>query len=141
MATDRFWALSVVSAVAACVLVGRPAQAVRPSTVAAGKYFYTQYCAKCHGPDGKGDGPAGKTMKPPPTNLTQLSKKNGGKFPFIEVLDILDGEVPYPAHGSAEMPAWGQTFQADVGTEPGAQAEVRGRLILITDYMRSIQQK
>jgi mono/diheme cytochrome c family protein len=24
----------------------------------------------CHGPDGRGDGPAGKMLVPPPTNLT-----------------------------------------------------------------------
>jgi len=142
MVTERFGTLSVVwVAAAACILVGRPAQAVKDSTISAGKSFYTQYCAKCHGPAGKGDGPAGKDMKPPPSDLTQLSKKNGGKFPYMDVLDILDGETPSPAHGSTEMPAWGQTFQSDVGVESGAQAAVRGKLMLITDYLRSIQQK
>src|SRR3990167_9317038 len=27
-------------------------------------------CVNCHGPEGRGDGPAGKMLKPPPTNLT-----------------------------------------------------------------------
>lgn len=59
----------------------------------------------------------------------------------MEVLDILDGATPYPAHGNSEMPAWGETFQSDVpgsGSAAG-QAEVRGRLMLVTDYVRTIQ--
>jgi mono/diheme cytochrome c family protein len=30
--------------------------ASRPETLAAGKRFYTQFCANCHGPVGRGDG-------------------------------------------------------------------------------------
>jgi mono/diheme cytochrome c family protein len=101
-----------------------------------------KYCATCHGREAKGDGPLGATLKTKPPDLTLLAKQHGGTFPYLDVLDILDGARPYPSHGSAEMPAWGQTFQSD---EPGAsgstmeQAAVRGRLMLLTDYLRSIQ--
>ncbi len=30
---------------------------------------YATMCAACHGATGKGDGPAGKTLKPPPTDF------------------------------------------------------------------------
>ncbi len=45
---------------------------------------YQNYCADCHGLGGKGDGPSRLTipMNPPPTDLTQMAKKNGGQFPF-----------------------------------------------------------
>ncbi len=34
------------------------------------KAIYDARCAFCHGPDGKGDGPAGASLKPPPTNFS-----------------------------------------------------------------------
>jgi mono/diheme cytochrome c family protein len=36
---------------------------------AAGKRLYDGRCAFCHGGTGKGDGPAGAALKPPPTNF------------------------------------------------------------------------
>lgn len=35
-----------------------------------GKSIYLQRCAFCHGADGKGDGPAGQSLNPPPANFT-----------------------------------------------------------------------
>jgi len=37
--------------------------------VESGKGVYLSRCAFCHGESGKGDGPAGVALKPPPTNL------------------------------------------------------------------------
>ena len=37
---------------------------------AAGAQLYATYCASCHGPGGKGDGPIAQTLKPPPANHT-----------------------------------------------------------------------
>jgi mono/diheme cytochrome c family protein len=31
--------------------------------------IYAKQCTACHGPTGKGDGPAGKVLKPPPADL------------------------------------------------------------------------
>jgi high-affinity iron transporter len=36
-----------------------------------GKIIYGTRCAFCHGTTGKGDGPAGAALKPPPTNFTE----------------------------------------------------------------------
>lgn len=139
MAKDGLRALSVASvAVAGWLFWTAPAQAADNE---GGKMYYTRYCATCHGADGKGNGPLSQQLKKPASDLTTLAKKNGGKFPYNEVLGIIDGEQPFPAHGSSEMPAWGETFQADVGGDVMEQAAVRGRLMLLTDYLRSIQQK
>jgi mono/diheme cytochrome c family protein len=40
----------------------------------AGKLLFEQYCAACHGPTGRGDGEAGKSLSPPPADLTRLSR-------------------------------------------------------------------
>lgn len=39
------------------------------SIVAYGKKVYETNCSMCHGPTGKGDGPAGGALNPPPRNL------------------------------------------------------------------------
>lgn len=38
--------------------------------MAAGRALYQQYCSTCHGPQGKGDGPAATTMTPKPRDHT-----------------------------------------------------------------------
>ena len=46
-----------------------------------GKQMYDSYCAVCHGKDAKGNGPAASAMKTAPTDLSQLAKNAGGKYP------------------------------------------------------------
>ena len=43
-----------------------------------GQLMYASYCASCHGTKGLGDGPAAPALKVLPTDLTSLSRKNGG---------------------------------------------------------------
>ncbi len=43
-----------------------------------GAQIYQQYCALCHGVTGKGDGMAGKGLKPPPRDFTKGDWKHGG---------------------------------------------------------------
>lgn len=40
------------------------------NTITDGKELYTKMCVICHGNKGKGDGVAGMSLKPRPTNLT-----------------------------------------------------------------------
>lgn len=136
----RVWRVGSV-ALAGLLLCGGPARAANGTPAEAGKTYYRQYCATCHGMTGKGDGPLSAALKVKTADLTQLAKKNGGKFPYIDVLDTIDGAKAIASHGSKEMPAWGETFQADIGQDPMTQAVVRGRLMLLTDYLRSIQEK
>lgn len=48
-----------------------------PESVAAGEKLFTQYCAECHGDEGRGDGMEGDGMDPPPANLTDRQWKHG----------------------------------------------------------------
>jgi copper transport protein len=34
-----------------------------------GQQLYKRYCLTCHGPEGKGNGPASRILKPPPGDL------------------------------------------------------------------------
>jgi putative copper resistance protein D len=40
------------------------------ASIASGQTLYTQKCVACHGPLGKGDGPIGHTLNPPPADLS-----------------------------------------------------------------------
>ena len=46
-----------------------------------GEDSFMFYCASCHGPSGKGDGPVARSLKTRPADLTVLTKRNGGTFP------------------------------------------------------------
>jgi cbb3-type cytochrome c oxidase subunit III len=47
------------------------------TSIAAGQKLYAKNCASCHGDAGKGDGPMGAELKPPPPNLTDADWKHG----------------------------------------------------------------
>ena len=106
-----------------------------------GKGFFQQYCSGCHGLDGKGNGAFAAYLKAPPPDLTTIAKRRGGTFPETEVLEIVDGRRPLAAHGTRDMPIWGQRFGATVPSSPAEQASVRGQEVLFVAYLRSIQQK
>ena len=103
----------------------------------AGKEMFKTYCAPCHGLDAKGDGPAAPALKKAPANLTELSARNGGKFPDNKVMSTIRGGTETPAHGSRDMPMWGSLFSS-LNTD---QALVQLRISNLTDYLKSIQAK
>ncbi len=76
-----------------------------------GPELYKAYCATCHGKDGKGGGPMAASLRIMPADLTGISARNGGTFPFLVVQKIISGEQQRPAtHGTREMPVWGPIF-------------------------------
>jgi|SRR5271165_2929446 len=111
---------------------------IKSTSPVSGKDMYIAYCAVCHGTDGKGGGPAASALKVPPTDLTMLSKNNGGKYPALKVTASIHGEAALPAHGSKEMPIWGSLFFDMSG---GHQAEVQQRVANLTKYIESLQAK
>jgi mono/diheme cytochrome c family protein len=122
--------------------------------VDSGKSEFLSSCAACHGADGKGEGPMSGQLKTTPADLTVLSKKNGGTFPFSSVYEFIDGRKMLAAHGTREMPIWGQLYnQETLGrlTNPKAldavefsadpDAVVRDRILSLIDYLNRIQDK
>jgi mono/diheme cytochrome c family protein len=99
--------------------------------------MFANYCAACHGIEGKGNGPAAVALKKQPTNLTQLAAANGGKYPELLVAETLSVK-DVSAHGSKEMPVWGDLFK-NMGT--GDPDIARLRIVNLTSYIKSIQAK
>lgn len=99
--------------------------------------MYAAYCAVCHGTAGKGDGPAAPAFKHSPTNLTLLTKSNGGRFPDLRVYNTLRSNNEVPAHGNAKMPIWNNIFrQMDPSLSP-TTPEIRMRAL--TEYIKTLQ--
>ena len=48
------------------------------AATAKGKELFATNCASCHGPEGKGDGPAGLSLNPPPRNQTDTKQYKYG---------------------------------------------------------------
>ena len=67
--------LRLLSAFALGILVAAPA-AFAAGDAAAGKKTFDTICFTCHGPLGKGDGPAGAALNPPPRDFSK------GQFKF-----------------------------------------------------------
>jgi len=113
---------------------------VKPTSPASGKVMYSTYCAVCHGADGKGNGPAAAALKDHPTNLADLARDNGGKFPDAHVYSVLQFGMETTAHGSKDMPIWGAAFRSlDRGSvSPGM--EEHQRIANLTVYLKSIQE-
>jgi len=107
-------------------------------TVAAGKQTFTEYCAACHGVDARGMGPAASALSTPPSDLTTLAKKHGGKFPYEYVGNVVRVGKPVPAHGSVDMPIWGPIFGV---RDNGNEAAVRQRIKSLCDYLATLQEK
>ena len=103
---------------------------------------YKLACMSCHGEEGKGDGPYAKKLKQVPTDLTQITKSHGGKFPFEKISKIIDGREVISAH-SREMPIWGKHFQVSVdANESQEDLEKRAKLRIeeLVKYIETIQQ-
>lgn len=140
MGKTRMW-IATVAGMATLALVGcTEATTPRPE---AGRALYQDFCAACHGPGGKGDGPLAGNWKTPPADLTGISRRNGGTFPLAQVMSQIDGYTRRNDHGSA-MPEMGQVFQDGplvmVDTGDGIETPVPVPLLELAEYLRSIQE-
>ncbi len=109
---------------------------VKPTSPASGQEMYSAYCAACHGKDGKGNGPAAEALSVPPADLTILAKKNENNYPYDRVRSAIVGDVRLPAHGTKEMPVWGELFW---DMSQGHSSEVQLRISNLNKHIESMQ--
>lgn len=130
--------------VAFVVLAMTSAATANPLTAA--RQEFETLCATCHGVSGRGDGPTAASLKFPPADLTHISKRNGGTFPRQKVFDTIVGFDRPVAHGSQDMPVWGDIFIAeevggslDIEDAQRSITAVTKRLEGLVDYIESLQ--
>lgn len=127
--------------------------AAQSSAMSLGEFEYRNSCAQCHGADGKGSGPMAEYITETPSDLTTLSKQNGGVFPVQSVYEIIDGTAEFGAHGRS-MPIWGVRYMvdayraaddesADFPFDPVEEHEnyVRTRILGLVEYLATIQEE
>jgi mono/diheme cytochrome c family protein len=96
---------------------------------------YKAYCAVCHGPEAKGNGPAATALKKAPADLTTIAKRNGGKFSPADVEAVILGQQVMASHGSRDMPIWGPVFQSLAPDN----SVMKLRVANLVNYLKSIQ--
>jgi cbb3-type cytochrome c oxidase subunit III len=117
----------------------------------AGRREYVHSCAVCHGDSGRGDGPIVASLRIAPADLTKIQKRNKGVFPFGQVYEVIDGRKTIAAHGSRDMPVWGDRFKEKsaelaelalrFGISIDAEAFARDRILALIRYLSSLQEK
>ena len=138
----------LVGAVTAVALTTATAHAQQnsPGVVDVGKYYYESHCAICHGANGTGlppePGLSYLTKNIP--NLTTISKRNSGVFPFMRVYETIDGRYEVQAHGPRDMPIWGKEFTAqslELSPYYNSEAFTRAKILALTEYVYRLQEK
>ena len=108
---------------------------VHQSNAWTGSEMFHEYCAVCHGVDAKGGGPAAEALKQRPTDLTQITRRNSGKFPALHMQLVIQGKTDIAAHGNAEMPPWGDAFRSISASQSFAEMRVQA----LVRYLEEIQ--
>ncbi len=109
----------------------------QPTATLNGDELFKEYCAVCHGNDGRGGGPAADALKKRPADLTQLTRKNNGKFPELHVVNFIKGQDVVASHGSRDMPVWGQVFSSMSANQDLVQVRVYN----LMTYIEQMQAK
>ncbi len=81
-----------------------------------------------------------KTLVTPPANLRKLGDKYGMPLPAHKIAEFIDGRDTPRAHGTHEMPVWGEKFYEMGQGERGEYGigEVIGKIIA---YLNTIQDR
>ena len=143
----RYLNFGLIAVAVSVVGLGITASAQQPTktgskaNIVAGKELFLERCSLCHGVKADGNGSsydpdsAEPSKRVPPADLTVLSKRNAGTFPTNRVRNAIFNKGSIPAHGTPEMPAWGNVFY-DLKSRPQVYEE---RVRDLTAFIESVQ--
>ena len=109
-----------------------------PEAAKAGAVLFRIHCASCHGESARGDGKAAAGLEYAPADLTRISQRNKGKFPFDRVVQIIDGRKPMKGHRRTDMPTWGDALLS--AREGYDKTKVKEQIRRLAHYLASIQE-
>ena len=110
-----------------------------PPAILGGKVIFQQVCASCHGKDARGAGPVAQSLKTPPADLTRIAARRGGYFSTATVTAFVDGRENVGAHGTREMPVWGESLAQAVSDKDVRDARVASAIQMVVKYLETIQ--
>jgi hypothetical protein len=84
-------------------------------------------------------------LKVTPTDLRMLRVENEGVYPAERIANFIDGQEDVQAHGSRDMPVWGEVFQTPLVANPatpneGAEDRAGRKIRELVLYVETIQQ-
>jgi mono/diheme cytochrome c family protein len=132
----RKWINPVLIAVGGSSLSAQQAPRIKPATPenispANEPEMFRAYCSVCHGTGGLRDEPAAPALKKQLADLTQLTRKNNGKFPVYRI-----------ANGVQGVDVSASTVRGNGGLGhcvPGSGANtVKPRIDNLTSYLESL---
>jgi len=133
------WSGPLAAALAVAMWSGAALAQETAGQVNPGQDAFLQYCASCHGPNADGKGPLAAELRRPPADLTRLTERFGTPLRTRQVLDRVDGRDMARAHGSSDMPVWGRKLASNAPRTQGTEAQTRGTLLIIIDWLATIQ--
>ncbi len=139
IAKHSSWVLLIVAVALACSC-GAALAADNSKDIAEGHRYFLRYCASCHGIDGTGNGPVAKTLSTRPANLRLLADKYGMPLPAARLAKVIDGRDAIRAHGTHDMPVWGEQLYASGAGTKGEEG-IGAVLAKIVAYLNSIQDR
>jgi mono/diheme cytochrome c family protein len=109
---------------------------------------FVELCSGCHGEDARGNGPDSKNLSKPAPDLTEISRRAGGIFDDKAVYDWIVGLNASDAHGTRDMPIWGDWLMDEemedatsLDAARAAERKVDARVKALVAYLKSIQRK
>jgi len=131
--------------ISACLLSFALSFVVTPTGWAAdgdsGKKMYLQYCASCHGGEGRGNGSVSRYLKIKVPDLTLLAKQHKGVYPLSDVMAAIDGRRSVRGHGDRDMPVWGEAFTKELEEKKYTELTALLRAKLIAEYLSTLQKR
>ena len=98
----------IISTLGACAILACAFAPGHAADMAAAKQNYDTFCVKCHGPGGKGDGPAAATLSTSPRNFTDCAAM--GKISDDTLFNVIKNGGA-SAGLSKDMQAWSSGFE------------------------------
>ena len=95
-----------------------------PPNLVRGERLFQENCAACHGASGRGDGPAARSLNPPPVNFTDRSRASQRSvFGLEQVIDQGLSGTAMPSFSSLPVEdRWALAFKAGTFAYPTALA-------------------
>ena len=133
------WKLLPTTVALAVAMTAMANSQQKPDTAAvnSGRELFMTYCASCHGISGRGNGPAAEELRHRPADLTQFADAERRRLQRRAVHRIVDGRA-VKAHGTMEMPVWGDAFKWRDGLPEDG---IKVRIEALVRYLESIQER
>jgi hypothetical protein len=110
-----------------------------------GQALYIEHCAACHGVSGDATQTTQLGARTHASDLTVLSRENGGEFPQSYVSAVIFGQESRGSHTSSGMPIWGALFEEELDPLSGRGVDsellVRFRVAALVDYVHHLQKE